>query len=547
MPRSLEARRAAEGKDVVYFENRYFHKDGTPRWLLWMATPFPERQVIYAAARDITERKAAEDTKARLVRELESAKRQAEDAAEAKSAFLANMSHEIRTPLNAILGMTRLALGTRLSAEQKNYLETVNSSAGSLLAIVSDILDFSKIEARRLELERAEFELRETVGDAANVLALRAAEKGVELAFEVAPRVPELLMGDAGRLRQVLLNVLGNAVKFTAQGEVVLRVTREDAEGERVRLHFTVSDTGIGIPDEKLAHVFDAFTQADSSTTRRYGGTGLGLAIARRLVELMGGRLWVESQVGRGSVFHFTAEFDQSSGSSTAAAVAEPKGVKGLRVLVVDDNKTNRRILEQMLASWRIKPTAVGDAPSAMATLRKATAERQRFDLVISDCQMPEVDGFTLARQIKGDRRVRKTPVIMLTSMGRAEDAARCKRMGLEGYLTKPVKHSDLLDTLTTLVGVPARRGSVKPSRRAAVTRPPTGIENSGGRGQSRQPPARDHVAQEARASRHGRRRRPWGSHGHRWSKRTRVRRGGHGPADARDERVRSGSGDSSP
>ena len=296
----VEARKAAEGKDVVYFENRYLHKDGTPRWLFWMATPFPERRVIYAAARDITERKAAEDTKARLVRELESAKRQAEDAAEAKSAFLANMSHEIRTPLNAILGMTRLALGTKLSAEQKNYLETVNSSAVSLLAVVSDILDFSKIEARRLELDRAEFELRETVGDAANVLALRAAEKGVELAFEVAPGVPELLFGDAGRLRQVLLNVLGNAVKFTAQGEVVLRVTREDADADRVRLHFTVSDTGIGIPDEKLAHVFEAFTQADSSTTRRYGGTGLGLAIARRLVELMGGRLWVESQVGRG-------------------------------------------------------------------------------------------------------------------------------------------------------------------------------------------------------------------------------------------------------
>ncbi|RPH60127.1 MAG: response regulator, partial [Acidobacteria bacterium] len=461
-----EATKATEGKDVVYFENRYFHKDGTPRWLLWTATPFREQQVIYAAGRDITERKAAEDTKARLVRELESAKRQAEDATAAKSAFLANMSHEIRTPLNAIMGMTALALDTRLSAEQKTYLATVNSSAASLLEIVNDVLDFSKIEANRLELDREDFDLRETVGDAANVLALRASEKAVELAYEVTPSVPELLIGDAGRLRQVLLNVLGNAVKFTAHGEVVLRVTREDAGSERVRLHFTVSDTGIGIPEEKLAHVFEAFMQADNSTTRRYGGTGLGLAITRRLVELMNGRLWVESQVGRGSTFHFTAEFERSSSSPLAPAVAEPKGVEGLRVLVVDDNSTNRRILGRMLASWRVKPTTVSDAPSALATLRRATTDAQRFDLVISDCQMPDVDGFTLARQIKGDRRVGKTPVIMLTSMGRAEDAARCKKLGLEGYLTKPVKHSDLLDTLTTLVGVPARRGRVRPSRR---------------------------------------------------------------------------------
>jgi PAS domain S-box-containing protein len=467
-----EAAKLSAGNEVVYFENRYRHKDGTLRWLMWTAVPAPEQQVVYAAARDITERKAADETMAELVRELEVAKRRAEDAAETKSAFLANMSHEIRTPLNAILGMTTLALQTRLSGEQQDYLATVKSSSEALLAVVNDILDFSKIEARRLDLERVEFELRETVGDAAKAIAIRAAEKGIELACDVHPDVPEALVGDAGRLRQVLLNVLGNAVKFTTEGEVVLRVSVEAAAGPRIQLHFSVVDTGIGIPPEKQQQIFHAFTQADSSTTRRYGGTGLGLAIARRLVDLMGGRMWVESEVGRGSTFHFTASFDRPLAAATAPVPHQPRALDGLRVLVVDDNATNRRILEEMLASWHMKPRAVSDAASAMAMLRETAPTGNRFHVVLSDCQMPNVDGFNLARQIKHDQVLRRIPVVLLTSVGRTGDPERCRRIGIDAYLTKPVKHSDLLDTLASLVGVSTRRERARPAARRATRAP---------------------------------------------------------------------------
>jgi two-component system sensor histidine kinase/response regulator len=477
-PSQQEATKLASGEVLLHFENRFLHKDGTCRWFLWSATPYPELQTMYAAGHDITERKAAEQTLSeyardleashraleeqtarleQLVKELEASRRRAEEATETKSAFLANMSHEIRTPLNAILGMTALALQTRLTADQRDYLQTVSSSATSLLAIINDILDFSKIEARRLDLERVEFNAREAIGNATRLLAVRAAEKGIELACHIAPEVPAILLGDEGRLRQVLLNVLGNAIKFTDAGEVVLRVTVEHLGPSRGTLHFTVADTGIGIPAEKRQQIFGAFTQADSSTTRRYGGTGLGLAIATRLVELMDGRMWVDSEVGKGSTFHFTAGFDLPRGSG-ASDGTRPAALEGLRVLVVDDNATNRRILDEMLASWRMSATSVPDATSALDLLQRTAGGPDSFDVVISDCQMPDVDGFTFAKRMKRDQRLASLPIVMLTSIGHPDHVNRCRKVGVDAYLSKPVKHSDLLDALVTVFGVPTRK-----------------------------------------------------------------------------------------
>ena len=326
-------------------------------------------------------------------------------------------------------------------------MTTVQSSGEALLEIINDILDFSKIEARGLDLDLTEFSLRETVGDAAKVLALRASEKGIELAVDIAANAPDALVGDPGRLRQVLLNVLGNAVKFTSKGEVVLEVSMGRPTADKAALLFSVRDTGIGIDPEKLDQIFQPFTQADSSTTRRYGGTGLGLTIARKLVDLMGGQLWVESAIGKGSKFHFTAVFDRDR-ASTMAVFERPSALDGLRVLIVDDNSTNRRILEEMLASWHMRPTAVADSASALAALRESL-RAERFHVVISDCQMPEVDGFALAHAIKNDDQLSMTPIVMLTSVGHPQDAARCRRIGVEAILTKPVKHSDLLEALS--------------------------------------------------------------------------------------------------